>query len=100
MTISIKRYPAVIETALGTVTTNRLAWIIADDETRHIIAYCVTEEDAKRILAALEAPASPPTPTSPTTTTVHLHVDGRELAKAVVPHLHSAIRNAAGARNF
>jgi hypothetical protein len=95
MAMSIRQYPAVIETPLGTVTNSRQAWCVFDDETNHIFAYCIAEEDAKRIVGALDAPA--PAPVVPV---VHLHIDERELAQAVIPHLHAAIRNATGSRNL
>lgn len=70
-----------------------LAWVVCEEPGGRIVAYCESQEQAERLQLLLFR-------ASHDSLTVHLHLDGKELAKAVVPHLASTIRNATGSRNF
>lgn len=70
-----------------------LAWAVCEEPGGRIVAYCASYDDAERIQKLLFAGFQ-------NNVTVLLHLDGKEVAKAVIPHLASTIRNDTGSRNF
>ena len=70
--------------------------LFAGDPTTSIVAYCANRWTAEQIRDALRLANAQRSYSA----LAHLHIDGRELAKAVIPHLHTAIRNATGARSI
>ena len=69
--------------------------VVMSDGSSNVIAYCRTAEDAERIKTVIQL-----TNQDANGITVHVHIDGQDLAKAMMPHLATAVRNATGTRNF
>lgn len=73
--------------------TLSFAWAVCEEPGGLIVAYCASSDDAERIQKLLFAGFQ-------NNVTVLLHLDGKEVAKAVIPHLASTIRNDTGSRRF
>lgn len=65
--------------------------------TSDSVAYCNFQWEAVRIRDALRLANNQATQS---TTTVSIQIDGKEIAKAVLPHMASTIRVGSGKRNF